>query len=295
MVEGIIFEIITPPSSWREDKARSWASRVARILQAHDLTRLNLPEVVSESRDGSRAVSFLKKMDQVRFGEMVREALPGVSLVPNKICVRVPSDKFRDWVGEVHAGGVRELILVGGESHRVEYPGWSVPEAAAFVREHYPDVRLGGITIFTRPREADRIVAKIKAGIDFFCSQIVFETANMKQVLVQLDRRCREEGLPFPEVYVSLTPASRIRDIEFMTWLGVEFPSAVLDYLVEEEERIEERTFEVVERVIDEVFDFTAKDLPDTGIKLGFNVEHVMYSNLGLSERILGRILGRLG
>jgi 5,10-methylenetetrahydrofolate reductase len=251
--------------------------------------------VVSESRDGNRAVSFLKKMDQVRFGEMVREVLPGVALVPNKICVRVPPPKFRDWVGEVHAGGVRDLILVGGESNRIDYPGWSVPEAASFVRENYPDVRLGGITIFTRPREADRIVAKIKAGIDFFCSQIVFETANMKQVLAQLDRRCREEGLPFPEIYVSLTPASRIRDIEFMTWLGVEFPSAVLDYLVEEEERIEQRTFEVVERVIDEVFDLKAKDLQDTGIKLGFNVEHVMYSNLGLSERILGRILGRLG
>ncbi|HUT97806.1 MAG TPA: hypothetical protein VM054_01865 [bacterium] len=295
MVNGIIFEIITPPQSWLEGKVRGWASRVARILEANSITRLNIPEVVSETRDGSRAVSFLKKMDQVRFGEMVREVSPGVALVPNKICVRVPPEKFRDWVGEVHAGGVRDLILVGGESHRIEYPGWSVPEAAAFVRENYPDVRLGGITIFTRPREADRIVAKIKAGIDFFCSQIVFETANMKQVLAQLDRRCREEGLHFPDVYVSLTPASRIRDIEFMTWLGVEFPSAVLGYLVEEEERIEERTFEVVERVIGEVFDFTVGDLQDTGIKLGFNVEHVMYSNLELSERILGRILGRLG
>jgi len=295
MVQGVIFEIITPPQSWQEGKVRGWASRVARILEANSITRLNIPEVVSESRDGSRAVSFLKKMDQVLFGEMVREVSPGVSLVPNKICVRVPPEKFRSWVGEVHDKGVRDLILVGGESHRIEYPGWSVPQAASFVRENFPDMRLGGITIFTRPREADRIVAKMKAGIDFFCSQIVFETANLKQVLAQLDRRCGEEGLRFPDVFVSLTPASRIRDIEFMTWLGVEFPSAVLGYLVEEEERIEQRTFEVVERVIDEVFDFTARDLQGAGIKLGFNVEHVMYSNLELSERILGRILGRLG
>jgi 5,10-methylenetetrahydrofolate reductase len=287
MAKGVIFEIITPPQSWPEGKVRGWASRVARILEANDLTRLNLPEVVSESRDGSRRVSFLKKMDNVRFGEVVREVSPGVTLIPNKISVRVSPERFRDWVGEVYDRGVRDLVLVGGESHRIEYPGWSVPEAASFVRENYPDVRLGGITIFTRPREADRIVAKMKAGIDFFCSQIVFETANLKQVTAQLDRRCREEGLRFPDVYVSLTPASRIRDIEFMTWLGVEFPSAVLGYLVEEEERIEERTFEVVERVIGEVSDFTAKE----GIRLGFNVEHVMYSNLELSERILDRIL----
>jgi 5,10-methylenetetrahydrofolate reductase len=180
---------------------------------------------------------------------------------------------------------------VGGESSAIDYPGYSVQEAAEYVRGEFPDLRLGGITIFTRSHEAERIVAKIKSGIDFFCSQIVFETANMKQVLSQLARLTREEGLKFPDVYISFTPASRIRDIEFMTWLGVEFPSAVLAYLVEQEERIEERAFEVVERVIGEIFDFMQKE----NITLGFNVEHVMYSNLELSERILGRVLERMG
>lgn len=288
---NVIFEIITPPQSWREERVRSWASRVARILGKSDVSHLNLPEVVNETRNGSRAVRFLKKMDQVGFGEIVREASPKVTLIPNKICVRIPTEDFRAWVRGIYAKGIRNLILVGGESHDIEYPGYTVLEAAEFVKGEYPDLRVGGITIFTRSHEAERIVAKMKCGIDFFCSQIIFETANMKQVISQLDRLTREEGLGFPDVYVSFTPASRIRDIEFMMWLGVEFPSAVLSYLVEQEESIEGRTFEVVERVIDEIFDFVERK----GIKLGFNIEHVMYSNLELSEMILDRVLARRG
>ncbi|MCK4593794.1 hypothetical protein KAU45_04780 [bacterium] len=287
--DNVIFEIITPPQSWREERVRGWASRVAQILDRNAVSHLNLPEVVNETRNGSRAVRFLKKMNQVSFGEIVREALPKVTLIPNKICVRVPTEDFRAWVRGVYEKGIRSLILVGGESHEIDYPGYTVLEAAEFVKGTYPDLRVGGITIFTRSHEAERIVAKIKSGIDFFCSQIIFETANMKQVLSQLDRLTREEGLGFPDVYVSFTPASRIRDIEFMMWLGVEFPSAVLSYLVEQEESIEERTFEVVERVIDEIFDFMERK----GIELGFNIEHVMYSNLELSERILDRVLAR--
>ncbi len=289
IMDKVIFEIITPPQSWREERVRGWASRIARILDRNAVSHLNLPEVVNETRNGSRAVRFLKKIDQVSFGEIVRETSPKVTLIPNKICVRLPTEDFRAWVRGIYAKGIRSLILVGGESHEIDYPGYTVLEAAEFIKGTYPDLRVGGITIFTRSHEAERIVAKMKSGIDFFCSQIIFETANMKQVLSQLDRLTREEGLGFPGVYVSFTPASRIRDIEFMMWLGVEFPSAVLAYLVEQEESIEERTFEVVERVIGEIFDFVGGE----GIELGFNIEHVMYSNLELSERILDLVLER--
>jgi len=180
---------------------------------------------------------------------------------------------------------------VGGESHKITYKGFSVTEAAAFIEQSIPDMQVGGITIFTRKDEAKRIVAKVKSGITFFLSQIIFETHTMKQVLMGLRRWWWDEGLEFPDVYVSLAPAARVRDIEFMQWLGVEFPPAVLSYLTDKDEkRVEVRTFEVLERLVDDLINFMDKENFD----LGFNIGHVVYANLELSERLIELVTSRL-
>jgi len=131
----------------------------------------------------------------------------------------------------------------------------------------------------------------VKSGITFFLSQIIFETHTMKQVLMGLRRWWWDEGLEFPDVYVSLAPAARVRDIEFMQWLGVEFPPAVLSYLTDKDEkRVEVRTFEVLERLVDDLINFMDKENFD----LGFNIGHVVYANLELSERLIELVTSRL-
>ncbi|MBD3285505.1 hypothetical protein GF359_03640 [candidate division WOR-3 bacterium] len=130
--------------------------------------------------------------------------------------------------------------------------------------------------------------AKMDAGTDFFVSQIVFETTNLKQVMIELERMTGIEALP--QIYISLAPASRIRDLEFMQWLGVEFPSAILAYLARDGEGVSERTFEINQRVTDEIFYFIEK----RGYRLGFNVEHVIYTNLDLSEGMVEDLKQRM-
>jgi 5,10-methylenetetrahydrofolate reductase len=194
--------------------------------------------------------------------------------------------EFEKWVDGAYRKGIRYFLIVGGESSKINYPGYTVLEASEYIKNKYKDVKIGGITIFTRKDEPDRIILKMKKGMEFFVSQIIFETANMKQVLLHLWRLCKVEHLKFPFLYISIAPAQKIRDIEFMKWLGVEFPSAVISYLTQSERKVEIRSFEIINRILDETFEFMEKER----IKLGFNVEHVMYSNLELSEKIVKSI-----
>lgn len=290
-MDKIIFEIITPPETWAPEKVTDWARRVCEILGRQNLRYLNIPEVVSEARNGERKVRYIPKMDNVSFAKVLSSACPRAVPVLNKISVRIVRQEFERWVARVYEQGVRHLVLVGGELPDYPYPGYAVSEAAEWVKKTFPDMKVGGISIFTRPHEAERIAAKMKAGIDFFVSQIIFETANLKHVLLELEKITASQGLPMPDIYISLAPASQIRDVEFMQWLGVEFPSAILAYLARDEEGVDERTFEIVERVQEEIFDFTGKK----NYRLGFNVEHVIYTNLGLSEKLVDELRERTG
>lgn len=288
-MDKVIFEIITPPETWSEDKINEWASRVCDILTRHRLRFLNIPEVVAETRNGERKVRYIAKMDNVKFAGVLGKACPDAVPALNKISVRITKGEFERWVGEVYEQGVRHLVLVGGELPDYPYPGYSVTDAARWIKAAYPDMTLGGITIFTRPHEADRIKSKMDAGLEFFVSQIIYETSNLKHVMIELAKITGTDALP--QVYISFAPASRIRDIEFMMWLGVEFPSAILAYLAKDDDYVEDRTMEINRRTQDEIFEF----IHNKGYRLGFNVEHVIYTNLDLSERLVDEITERMG
>jgi len=289
-MKRISLEVIAPPKAWQVNAVKQWAATVARILDTHGISCLNLPEVVEETRPGRRTVPHSSKMDPVRFGELIRSQRPDVTLIPHKRSVRLPTKEFARWVQKVHDRRIRHIVAVGGESHTINYPGLSVPEAATFVRQSFPSMKVGGITIFTREDEVERIVAKVKSGITFFLSQIIFEASPMKQVLSELKTRCENERLEFPDIFVSLAPAARTRDLEFMRWLGVQFPPTLLSLLANKDEpRVEARTFEVLKRLIDEVVEVMAK----VASNVGFNIGHVVYDNLDLSERLIELVSSR--
>ncbi len=286
MKVNLLFEVIPPPLEWKEEKIKIFSEKIINILKENEIKFLNIPEVVNETtREGERSVPYKEKIENVEFYLKLKDKFKFNPII-NKISVRLEKDKFEKWVDKVYRKGIRYLVIVGGESSKIKYPGYSVTEAARLIKSKYPDIKIGGITIFTRNKEPYRILEKMKAGIEFFVSQIIFETSNMKQVLLHLWRLVKLEGFKFPDIYVSLAPAKRIKDIEFMKWLGVEFPTAIHFYITEKERKVEERTFEVIERMLGEIFDFMKKER----LKLGFNIEHVMYSNLELSEKIIKRI-----
>lgn len=282
-MESVVFEILPPPAKWTKEKIAAWCQDVCQMLRQEGVLTVGIPEVVPEKRNGKRNVHYTHKMDNLRFAKLLKQNLEDIVPIPYKICVRITKEAFAQWVEKAYKDGIRHIVLVGGERQGSEYPGYSVLEAARFIKNRYPQIKIGGITIFTRRGETMRIIDKMKEGIDFFISQIIFEGTNLKLTLMNLARQCEIEGLQMPKIYLSLALASKIKDVEFMQWLGVEFPTAAITYLTEENvSRIEDRSLEIIEMMLDEAFHFSEKEKID----VGFNIEHVMYSNLHLTEKL---------
>lgn len=290
-MEQIIFEILPPPATWEDERVDKWSSDVCEMLKRENFSLVTLPEIVYETHEGSeRSIAYIPKFDNLHFASILTEQISSLEIIPNKISVRLTRNQFESWVEHIYNKGIRHLVLVGGEHSAQSYPGYNVIDATRYVKGKFPDMKVGGITIFTRKGEARRIVEKMKAGMDFFFSQIILEASNMKVVMLKLNKLCKEENLPFPEVYLSLALATKIKDIEFMRWLGVEFPTAIHSYLTESEDNIEERSEEVVDMLLDEIFSFKERE----NIKIGFIIEHVMYNNLYLSEKLFNDVRKRL-
>ena len=283
-MEKLLYEVIPPPEAWSFEKIESWSLELAKMLLENGVRAVNLPEVVNESRESERAVPFLKKMDNLAFASVLRKHIGAADIIPNKISVRQPRSEFLAWIEECKTQEIDSIVLVGKESKSISYPGLSVIEASRLVKQHTSTLNVGGITIFTRKREARRILEKMLGGVEFFVSQILFETANFKCVLLGLERRCREQGIAMPRIYLSLAPASNKDEIEFMRWLGVEFPTAIWSYFMDfRGDDITERVFEVLEFTLDEIASFLSK----TNFDIGFNVEQIMYQNQEVGERLL--------
>lgn len=277
-MERIIFEMAPPPINWDESKVKAWIQEASSIIQSEKLLSITLPEIVDEVRESERTSQFIPKMDNLVFADLLKKENPFLIIIPNKITVRQPKDMFRDWVEKAYAKGIHHLVLVGGDHDSVDYPGFSVCDAARFIKERYPKIKLGGITIFDRDLEYERIRQKEEAGIEFFLSQILFDTAKMEETLLALKTPC-------PPIYLSLAYPSKPHDIELMQWLGVRFTNETL-YTLSFEDNFEKNALLILERLLNDIFFF----IDTHKINVGFNVEHLTYSNLDHS-RTLYRIL----
>lgn len=284
MIGRFLFEIIPPPVTWEREKVEEWAHSVAEFSESLNIQYLNVPEVVNETTRGERVVKFIPKIDHLEFAKLIKSLNPKLKLIINKITPRIKREEFEEWFERAYNEfGCRFYVLVGGESSKINYPGYTVIEATEYVKSKFRDVIVGGITIFTRRNEVERIKKKMESGIEFFVSQIIFETENMKNVLNRLKM---ETGERMPLIHVSFAPALKFVDIEFMEWLGVEFDKGTLNYLMEDETKLKERTYSVIKKFIEEIL--TLKK--NAKMNLGINLEHVMYRNIEATKEFLKEI-----
>jgi len=289
-MESVTIEILPPPINWSQERITKYCQKVAELLRKLDILIVDIPEVVNETRNGRRR-DFVPKMDNFHFASLLKHYHHDIIVILCKICVLIDKQSFEEWVAQVYQKGIRHLVLVGGESPNIQYPGYTVLEATRFIKQRYPQIKLGGITIFTRDDEVERIQKKMDAGMEFFYSQIIFEAANGKQILLNLSKECKKKEISMPKIYLSIAIASKSKDIEFMKWLGVEFPSAVYSHLAKESNGDEvSRSKEVVDMMLDEIFHFTNKEKID----VGFNIEHVMYMNLYLIQQVYKDVKRRI-
>ncbi len=276
----ILYELIPP-------KAGASAELEAQLELVRDLAgtvdAINIPEIIEESRQGKRRARLPERIEPRVFARAIQEAA-GVETIVNRVTVRETANVQRDWLKETYEKyGVRNVVLVGGESGAAQYPGPSVLEAAAMASEAGLAFLLGGITIPSRSREAARIRRKYEQGLRFFTTQVLFDpndTVDLLQALNGLDVR----------IFLSFAPVTNLRDVEFLQWLGVDVPRNVA-WAIEQAgdpAKAAVTTTAMASRILTDIFD----NLPSHPPALGMNVEQITRRTHATARKMLAELGG---
>lgn len=251
-----------------------------------NLDGLNLPQVLDENHMGQ---PFLRNMDPREFAARLGDDLE-VDPIVNNVVSHIPSSAaFRAWVKEsLDSFGFRSFVLVGGANSRVRYPGPSVLEANQIMRsaaKDRDDVALGNITIPDRDDEVNRLIAKTRAGCDFFTTQVLFEAEPMATVLRAYGKRCAAEGLEPSTVLLSFAPLSDYQDLEFVAWLGATVTPRTEEALFNAAGASPGRASIAVARTLwSHLHAAAAQSRP--AVPLGVNIEEVSLHNFDLAVQM---------
>src|SRR6516165_2983422 len=111
------FEMVPPT-----EKLSSIQSALAEARKVrHLVNAINLPEIRDESRGSPRTMKFVPRVEPRVLGRRLRREVD-LEIVLNRAVV-YEADTIT-WFRQSHAEfGVDNIILVGGESGQVEYPG----------------------------------------------------------------------------------------------------------------------------------------------------------------------------
>lgn len=298
----VLYEIIPPPKSAPREEVADTAAYVRHILADHQIDAINVPDVRNEDRNGSRVAGFLKKLEPRQFALTVSDVFGGeIDLIVNHGCVHEPSDKQDAWFETTFTKfAIPNVVIVGGESSAIDYPGPSVTEAvgiATKVAERTgTEAGLGAITIPGRRGgsldEPDRMVEKVRAGVSFFTSQVIFEPEHSRALVADYAAACHEAGLTPAPIFLSFAPITGRKDAEFLEWLGVEIPPSAKEWMLAVHGSALERSARVAEHVLRDVL--TYADRRGLDVPIGINVEHIMRYNFEASEVLLERLTSLL-
>jgi len=279
-----LFEMV-PPAAGKPEAIEATLSEIKKV--GHLIDAVNLPEIRDEDRGSERTHRFVERVEPRLLGRRILSDLD-TDVVLNRVVVHEP-DQVR-WLEETHEEfGIRYVVLVGGESSKVRYPGPTVFEAAEQVASRKLPISLGGISIPSRAHEADRIRRKNDAGVVFFTTQILFDSNDIVGLVQRLN------GLE-ARIFLSFAPVSHPRDLEFLRWLGVDIPPDLDRFLLVGErpgesspaaaETCLERSLDLAQRILMDVFD----NLPPDPPPLGLNIEHINRRNFPAAVQMLERL-----
>ena len=122
----VFYEVISPSAGVAGDLE----DRLALVRDvAGQVDAINIPEIREEVRQGTRRKHIPERIEPRAFARAIAEATR-VETVINRITVHETLDDQRQWLRDsFDSYGIRHLILVGGDTHELQYPGPSVPQA----------------------------------------------------------------------------------------------------------------------------------------------------------------------
>ena len=274
--QPVIFYELIPPQAGATGELETQLALIREVAESVDA--INIPEIQAEPLRSDHRRRFPERIEPRAFARTIQTGAK-VETVVNWITVQdTPAAQHR-WMKETYEQyGVRNLILVGGESHGIHYPGPSVGEAASLASEEGLEFLLGGITIPSRSREIERIRRKYEQGIRFFTSQVLLDSNDIVDLIQGLN------GLDV-RIFLSFAPISHPRDLEFMQWLGVDVPQNVSWTIAQTADSTAavEKSLALASKILTDIFD----NLPPYPPALGINVEQITRRNVASSRNML--------
>jgi len=283
----VAYEILPPRE--KDGTLNSYAEIISSLLSQTHIDAINIPEVHEENARGLRPVKNLERAEAREFGRLLQDNV-GIEAIVNRVTVHNDLDYQKSWIKETfYDYDIENLILVGGESNDIKYPGPSVNETSEYITRDLNagrfDFFCGGITIPSRKIESVRLLKKGSNGIEFFTSQVLYDGKKIKKMLKYYDDVCKENNVLPRRILLSFAPVSSKKNIDFLKWLGVEIPSQTEKRLTNKKTNMSDESLEIASEILKGILNNNEK-LGIT-VPIGLNVEHIMSYNFQSSINML--------
>jgi 5,10-methylenetetrahydrofolate reductase len=285
----VFFEPVPPSLRTRPDRVESYYQELASRLRAvESLDAIDVPELIDENHDGR---PYYRTADPREIGRRLAELVQR-PVVVNKVVAHLPSQAaLVEWARQTVEEGIHHVVLVGGSSRYIPYPGPQVIEAdracSGILRER--GGHLGNIAIPQREGEAHRMLAKTRAGASFFTTQILFGSESLRRTLQEYDALCQKAGVPPAAVLLSFAPLADETDAEFVRWLGADIPEAAERWILNGDESLAgDRAIEHARHVWTDTR--TGADADGLSLAIGVNVEQLTQRHLDVALRMLSEL-----
>ena len=283
----VAYEILPPRE--KDGTLNSYAERISSLLSQTHIDAINIPEVHEENGRGIRPVKNLERAEAREFGRLLQDSV-GIEAIVNRVMVHNNLDYQKNWIKETfYDYDIENLILVGGETSNIEYPGPSVNESAEYITRDLNtgrfDIFCGGITIPSREVESKRLLQKGSNGIEFFTSQVLYDATKVKKMLKYYDELCKVNSVLPRRILLSFAPVSSKKNIDFLKWLGVEIPSQTEKRLISDKKNMPSKSLEIASDILKDILN-NNEELGIT-VPVGLNVEHIMSYNFQSSINML--------
>ena len=283
----VAYEILPPRE--KDGTLNSYAERISSLLSQTHIDAINIPEVHEENARGLRPEKNLERAEAREFGRLLQDNV-GIEAIVNRVTVHNDLDYQKSWIKETfYDYDIENLILVGGESSDIKYPGPSVNETSEYITRDLNagrfDFFCGGITIPSRKIESVRLLKKGSNGIEFFTTQVLYDGKKIKKMLKYYDDVCKENNVLPRRILLSFAPVSSKKNIDFLKWLGVEIPSQTEKRLTNKKTSMSDESLEIASEILKGFLNNNEK-LGIT-VPIGLNVEHIMSYNFQSSINML--------
>lgn len=280
----LLFEPVPPSIRSPPSKVNGYIDSVSKVLrESRRVDAFVIPELVNENHNGE---PHYRSGNVIDFASQLSSASKCEAIL-NKVVAHLHSKKeLRDWCHQVFSKKINHVMLIGGTSRYIPYPGPSVVEAN---RIALPIVRgkglLGNVVIPHRQHEGYRMLSKTRSGASFFTTQIVFSPNSIVELLYEYSRLCGAYEVIPSTVIISVAPVADEDDLDFVRWLGADIPFNMESDLLSNDGSAS------IESTITTWFNILKEMMKrDIHVPLGVNVEVLSPRHFSLAVNLLHRV-----